>query len=58
MLKGIKTGMGLAIGVTLGCALMGFMKEEIMRWGAKDEEFMDQLKTDDPKLYEELDKYR
>lgn len=58
MFKTIKAAMGVAIGLSLGFALVGFVKEEIMKWGAEDEEFMEYEKTHDPKLYEELKKYR
>lgn len=58
MFKTIKTAMGAAIGLTLGFALMGFMKNEVMKWGAKDEEFMEYEKQHHPEMYEKLKKYQ
>lgn len=58
MFKTIKAAMGVAIGLSLGFALVRFVKEEVMEWGAKDEEFMEYEKTHNPKLYEELKKYQ
>lgn len=58
MLKTIKTAFGTTIGVGLGIAVLGFIKKEIMEWGAKDEEFMNYEKEKDPDMYEELKKYQ
>lgn len=58
MLKNIKAGMGLAIGLSLGFATVRIVKSEIMKWGAKDDEFMARVKETDPELYEQLKKYR
>lgn len=58
MLKNIKAGMGLAIGLSIGFAAVQVMKKEIMKWGAKDDEFMARVKETDPELYEQLKKYR
>lgn len=58
MLKNIKAGMGLVIGLSLGVATIRFVKSEIMRWGAKDDELMARMKETDPELYEQLKKYR
>lgn len=57
MFKTIKASMGVAIGLSLGFALVGFVKEEVMKWGAEDEEFMEYEKAHNPKMYEKLKKY-
>lgn len=58
MLKSFKTAFGATIGVSLAIATLGFVKDNIMKWGADDEEYMDWAKKHDPKQYEELKKYQ
>lgn len=58
MLKSFKTAFGATIGVSLAIATLAFIKNEIMKWGAKDEEFMNYEKEKDPDMYEELKKYQ
>lgn len=58
MKNSIKKGMGLVIGIKLGCMLADFVHEEIMKWGARDEEFMAWEKEHNPRQYEKLKKYQ
>lgn len=58
MLKSIKTGFGFVIGTTLAYATLGFIKHEVMTWGAKDEKFMEYEKEHNPEMYEKLSKYQ
>lgn len=58
MFRNIKDAMGLAIGLSLGFAFVRFMKSEVMKWGAKDKEFMEYEKQNHPEMYEKLKKYR
>lgn len=57
MFKTIKASMGVAIGLSLGFAFVRFVAEEVMKWGAKDEEFMEYEKAHNPKMHEKLKKY-
>ena len=58
MLKAVKTGFGISVGVILGLASLRVACKRILNRVAKDEEFMEQEKTRNPKLYEELKKYQ
>ena len=58
MLKAIKTGFGISVGVILGSASLRVVCKRILNRVAKDEEFMEREKTRNPKLYEELKKYQ
>ena len=58
MLKAIKTGFGISVGGILGLASLRVACKRILNRVAKDEEFMEREKTRNPKLYEELKKYR
>ena len=58
MLKAIKTGFGISVGVMLGSASLRVVCKRILNRVAKDEEFMEREKTRNPKLYEELKKYQ
>ena len=58
MLKAIKTGFGISVGVILGSASLRVVCKRILNRVAKDKEFMEREKTRNPKLYEELKKYQ
>ena len=58
MLKAVKTGFGISVGVILGLASLRVACKRILNRVAKDEEFMEREKTRNPKLYEELKKYQ
>ena len=58
MLKAVKTGFGISVGVILGLASLRVACKRILNRAAKDEEFMEREKTRNPKLYEELRKYQ
>lgn len=54
MFTNVKVGFGIMVGSMLGYATLKFISEEILRWGAKDKEFMEYEKTHNPKTYEYL----
>ena len=58
MLENFKKGFGTAIGVSIGFATVKFVANKIMAAGANDDNYMEGLKTRNPKLYEETLKYR
>lgn len=58
MKNSIKVGFGLAVGSILGAATMKFISESLMKWGAKDKDFMKYEKANNPDLYENLKKYQ
>ena len=58
MLKAIKTGFGISVGVILGSASLRVVCKRILNRVAKDEEFMEREKTRNPELYEDLKKYQ
>lgn len=58
MMKSIKKGFGFAVGVTLGCATVRMISEDILKWGAKDEALMERMKTKNPEVYENLKKHQ
>ena len=57
MKNAIKKGFGLTIGAMLGYATLATIAVEVLKWGAKDEQYMERLKNRDPELYERLKKY-
>ena len=58
MLKAVKTGFGISVGVILGIASLRVACKRILNRVAKDEEFMKREKTRNPELYNELKKYQ
>ena len=58
MLKAVKTGFGISVGVILGLASLREACKRILKRVAKDEEFMEWEKTRNPELYEDLKKYQ
>ena len=58
MLKSIKTGFGFVIGAMFAYAAVDIIGHEVMTRCAKDEKFMEYEKEHNPKMYEELSKYR
>lgn len=58
MWKNFKKGFGWISGILIGYATLGMISEKIMKWGAKDEKYMERLKDQDPILYEKLKKYQ
>ena len=58
MLKAVKTGFGISVGVILGLASLRVACKRILKRVAKDEEFMEREKTRNPELYEDLKKYQ
>lgn len=58
MKDGIKLGFAVTIGMFLANAAVKALGVGVMKWGAKDEKFMEYEKEHDPKMYEELKKYQ
>ncbi len=58
MLKNFKKGFGLITGGMLAYATLQFISDKVMRWGAKDESFMEYEKKNNPDLHEKLKKYQ
>ena len=58
MLKAVKNGFGISVGVILGIASLRVACKRILNRVAKDEEFMEREKTRNPELYEDLKKYQ
>ena len=58
MLKAIKIGFGISVGVILGQATLLAACKGILKRLAKDEKFMEREKTKDQELYEALKKYQ
>lgn len=58
MWKAMKKGFGLAIGVCFGYGLFNAIADEFLRWRASDDEYMEDIKTRKPDVYEDLKKYR
>ena len=59
MLESIKKGFGLTVGVTIAYGVISVLAEDICKYHANNEDYMERLKTRDPKCYEELkEKYQ
>ena len=54
---GIKAGVGFTIGMSLTWGILKFISEKLLSTIANDEEYMEQLKTSDPDVYEILKKH-
>ena len=54
---GIKAGVGFTIGMSLTCWVLKFISEKLMSKIANNDEYMEQLKTSDPDVYEILKKH-
>ena len=58
MKEGFKRAFGATMGFIFATTLMEFVRESILKWGASDEEFMKFEEKHNPKLYNDLNKYR
>lgn len=58
MWKNIKKGFGLAVGATIGTALVSAICEKFLEWRANDNEVFEKAKSNDRRKYELLKKYR
>ena len=58
MRKYIKAGIGITLGYMFARVSLSFIHDMVMKWGAKDESFMEYEKEHNPELYEKLTKYR
>lgn len=58
MKKYITAGIGITLGCMFARVSLSLIIDMVMKWGAKDESFMEYEKEHDPKLYEKLNKYR
>ena len=58
MKDGIKFGFAVTVGMYLATAVVKTLGFGVMKWGAKDEKFMEFEKVHNPEMYEELKKYQ
>lgn len=58
MLENFKKGFGIAVGASIGYATVRVVADKILAAGANDDNYMEWLKTRNPKLYEETLEYR
>ena len=58
MWKNVKKGFGLAVGWTLGKALVATISNRILIRSANDEKYMDGIKDRRPDLYEKMKKFQ
>lgn len=59
MLESIKKGFGLTVGSIFAYGVISVLADNICKHYANNEDYMEQLKTKDPKRYEELkEKYQ
>ena len=57
MQKDVQKGFLFALGTILCGTTINIIKNSVMKWGAKDKEFMEYEKEHNPKLYEKLKDY-
>lgn len=57
MLKGIKLGFGFTIGVGLANACVSILTKCVAKSLAKDKDFMDWEKENNPEMYEKIKEY-
>ena len=53
----IKQGFGLTAGSVLALTALKVVTRNYLKWTAKDEKLMDDLKAKDPKMYEKMKDY-